>query len=140
MSCSKVAVIALSLLLLSACTTTPQGKSLDRANYADMASTAIALTVNDNAAEANPLGYWLIPLKLGFGWAIEQKFEDCQERAYITGKANSIFYGLSGNNLAVAAGVTLPWSLMVGGAVAYWYYWHGYHLEPDDVWNCEEEQ
>jgi len=134
----KTVIIGIALLFLTACTTTPQGKSLDRSNYADLASTAVALTVNSNAYEANPLGYALIPLKLSMGWAVERVYEDCHNRADFVGMANTVFYGLSANNLAVAAGAVLPWSLLIGGAVGYWYYWHGYHLEPDDVWECEQ--
>jgi len=110
---------------------TPQGRSLDRSNLADMASTVIGLTVNSNATEANPLGLALIPLKVGMGYWIDSK--PCTERVEWASVGNSLFYGLTANNLAVAASVSAaPIIGLVAGAL---YYINRTGIEPG-VYTC----
>lgn len=136
LGCASALCFGLSLLLLTACTTTPQGKSVDRANYADIGSTALALTVQSNASELNPLGYYLLPLKLGMGYGIEQVNYPCEDKAGAVGILNTIFYGAAGNNLMVAAGIGLPYAPLVGVAIGIGYAIKKEDIEPE-TFNCE---
>jgi len=110
------------LLLLASCTTTPQGKSIDRANYADMGSTGIALATVEGAAEANPLGIALLPVKLGMGKWVEHKYpDDCYKRVDIAKTSNTVFYGATANNTAIMLGLSGPAAPIVGviGGITY---------------------
>ena len=124
--------LCMGFLGLSACTNTNQGKSIDHANYADMGSTAIALSAG--AAEANPIGAVLIPLKLGMGYATEKYWaDDCTERAVIAGAAGSFYYGATVNNLLVAAGSTA--AIPVGVMAGLLYFTNKESIEPD-TYSC----
>ena len=61
---------------LSGCASTPAGKSVARAQYADMASTGIALA--RGASEANPLGASLLILKPLLPLAVDRVNLPCQ--------------------------------------------------------------
>ena len=123
--------------VLTGCTVTPQGKSIDRANYADMASTAVALVADSSAVEANPLGLALIPIKMAAGYVVEWKYEDdCYKRAQAAGVLNSFYYGATVNNLAVAASVSGPaWPIVLGIAAGITYHVYRDQLEPG-VYEC----
>lgn len=123
----KILTVVLALLL-TACTTTPQGKSIDRSNYADLGSTAIALS--QGAAEANPLGAALIPIKLGMGYGIERHWADnCIARAELAQMFNAIYYGATANNLLVATSVSA--APIVGIVAGIAYYNNNERIEPD---------
>lgn len=125
----------LLLPLIVSCTTTHQGQSVDRANYADIGSTAIALAAG--GSEANPLGFALLPLKLSMGYILEKvKPDDCRARAQFTGPANSIFYGAAINNLAVAIGSSIAPVFGIAGGILYYTYRE--RIEPD-TYSCEEQ-
>ena len=111
-------VLLVLCLTLTACATTPPGKSMERGHYADMLSTAIALSVNPDARELNPLGYALIPLKMMFGSYFEDR--PCEEAAYLAKISNTITYGASANNLAVAVSIS---SAPVVGVLTGFLYW-----------------
>ena len=126
---------------LSGCTTTPQGKSLDRSNYADLGSTALGLS--QGAVEANPFGAILIPFKLGMGYLAENAYQDdCVARADFAGTTNSFFYGASANNLVVAGGLALGMNPVaaplvgIAGGIAYWF--KKEELEPE-TYACHGE-
>lgn len=111
---------------------TVQGRSVDRANIADMVSTVAALA--RGATEMNPLGIGLVIPKLVLGPYVDRF--PCWQRAGIAGKANAYLWGLFGNNMAVAltgatAGVTIP----VGIATGTIYYAYRTAFEPG-VYSC----
>ncbi len=102
----RLTTIELAALILaftlSGCATTPAGKVADGAAHADHATTAIALTAVDHAAELNPLAP-LGPLR----YLLHRHIEDrpCEDQwllAYSSGLAG----GLAGNNLLVIAGAS----------------------------------
>ena len=121
------------LVLLVGCGTTPQGKSIDRSNLADLGTTAIALSAG--GVEANPLGLALIPAKLAMGYVVDTTYHDnCLARQQAATIFNTIYYGVSFNNLAVAVGASsAPIVGLVGGFV---YYWFKESLEPREVYKC----
>ncbi len=136
---NKILTAGLVGAVLTGCTVTPQGKSVDRANYADMASTALALTVNSGASEANPLGLALIPLKVSMGYVLEKKYPDnCFARASGAQVLNSVFYGATVNNLAIAASASGAVPIVLGVAAGVAYYNMRYTLEPE-VYECMPE-
>jgi len=125
---------AVAVAALTACTTTPQGKSIDRANYVDLASTAAALA--NGASEANPLGIALIPIKTFMGYGVEKMYpNDCLARAQIAAPANSIYYGAAANNLALAASASGVVAPVVGLTVGIAYYLMRDTIEPS-VFEC----
>ena len=133
--------VALLCWALLGCTTTPQGNSLDRSNYADMGSTVLGLS--QGAVEANPFGLALIPIKLGMGYVIESTYADnCVGGADFVGTANSFYYGATANNLVVAAGlafgatpVAAPFTGLASGIA---YYLKKEDLEPE-TYACQGE-
>ena len=127
----KIAGVIAMLVLLSGCTTTPQGKSIDRSNYVDLGSTAVALASNSNVVEANPLGLALIPLKMSMGYMIEKKYGDnCADMSFMAGGLNSVFYGAAANNLLLAASASGVVAPVVGVAVGIGYYVFREDIEP----------
>lgn len=113
--------------LMMGCTLTDQGRSIDRANYADLGSTAVALA--NGGVEANPLGPVLIPIKMGMGKVMETTTEDCYKRVQWASVTNPLYYGFAANNLAVAAGTAAaPVVGLVGGAL---YHFTRDAIEPD---------
>ena len=131
----KKTLVALAVSgALVGCTTTPQGKSIDRANYVDLASTAAALA--SGASEANPLGLALIPIKTFMGYGVEKMYpNDCLARTQIAASANSIYYGAAVNNLAIVAGATGALAPVVGLAAGVTYYMMRDTIEPS-VFEC----
>jgi len=122
------------LLAIAGCTTTNQGKSIDRGQYSDMATTFLALTVT-TATESNPLGLALIPLKMGIGNYVEGASRNCEERTQAAKILNTLSYGFSGNNLAVALGASQ--APAVGVVVAMIYLAKHKEIEPD-TYDCRE--
>ena len=118
----KTLVLVLTLLITS-CASTPAGKSVARAQYADMASTGIALTVAKGASEANPLGAGLLVLKPLFPLAIDRANLPCHQMNSTVRVINAITYGAVTNNISVAIGIASPLAIgVVGGLIyAYWY-------------------
>ena len=135
---SKKTLVALAVSgALVGCTTTPQGKSIDRANYVDLASTAAALA--NGASEANPLGLALIPIKTFMGYGVEKMYpNDCLARSQIAASANSIYYGAAVNNIAIAAGSSGALAPVVGLAAGVTYYMLRDTIEPS-VFECLPE-
>ena len=128
---NKLLTAGLVGAVLTGCTVTPQGQSVDRANYADMASTAMALVSDSGASEANPLGLALIPIKLSMGYVLEKSYPDnCYTRATGTRVLNSVFYGATANNLAIVATASgvVPVALGIAAGIAY--YNMAFTLEP----------
>jgi hypothetical protein len=112
---------ALPLALLVGCTTTPEGKRIDYANYADLGSTALALAT-DAGTEANPLGAALVPLKLGMGYWVEEHYELCWDRQRFARIVQPFYYGAAANNLAVVAGAGSSAPIVgIAAGVALWY-------------------
>ena len=92
---------ALLTLLVSGCTHTDEGKRMQAYNVADIGSTGIALTVVENAYEANPLGWALLPIKFGMvKWADGKPCN--QRRSAVTGLAG-FWGGAAANNLMIIA-------------------------------------
>jgi len=120
--------------VLTGCTVTPQGQSVDRANYVDLASTAAALA--NGASEANPLGLALIPIKTFMGYGVEKMYpNDCLARSQIAASTNSIYYGAAANNLVLAASASGAVAPVVGLAVGITYYMLRETIEPS-VFEC----
>lgn len=117
----------LALLLLIGCTVTPQGKSVDRSNAADLASTGLAYAT-EAGVEANPAGAVLIPLKLGMGYLAESNMDNCIDRATFAKWSNTFYYGATVNNLAVVAGASA--APVVGLAAGVAYYFNRERIEP----------
>lgn len=131
-------VLAIALLL-GGCTTTPQGKSVDRSNYADLASTGLAYATTAGT-EANPLGAALIPLKLGMGKFVENKYADnCIARTDFAKWTNSFYYGAAANNLAIVLGAYSPAAIPIGIAVGTAYYRNREKIEPG-TFKCIPDQ
>ncbi len=120
--------------LLAACTTTPAGEAIDRGQYADMASTLAGLTV-EGAAEANPVGLAVIPVKLFVGYLIETKLEKCSDRGDAAYVMNTFAYGFTANNLAVLAGVSAAPYVGLAGGILYW--WFQEDLDPE-IYECPD--
>ena len=116
------------VVLLTACTSTPQGKAIDRAQYADIASTLVAQTV-EGAAEANPLGLAVLPIKLFVGYLIETKLDKCSDRVDAADVLNTGSYAFTANNLAVLAGVSGAPLVGIAGGLIYWLFKED--LEPE---------
>ena len=118
----KPLVLVLTLLI-TACASTPAGKSVARAQYADIASTGIALTVAKGSSEANPLGVGLLVLKPLFPLAIDRANLPCHQMNNTVRVINAITYGAVTNNISVAIGLASPLAIgVVGGLIyAYWY-------------------
>jgi len=113
-------ILVLSLILVS-CTTTKQGKSIDRANYIDMGTTGIGLA--GGASEANPLGLAILPIKVSMGKITERVYpDDCYQRAQVAAATNTVVYGASANNFAIVAGLSGPAAPIVGiiGGITYY--------------------
>jgi hypothetical protein len=103
-------------LLLTACAQTPQGKSIEKAQYADLVSTAVGLS--QGATEANPLGASLIVIKPLLGRYLETRDNTCQNMNTVVRYGNGITYAAVVNNLAVAAGLSNPVVYgIIGGAI-----------------------
>ena len=117
------------LLICTACASSPQGESVDIGNAADVGSTALALTVVQGAAEANPLGLALIPLKFGAGWFLDETLEDCSERATAASIMNTGSWAFVANNLALVAGASVAPVVGIAGGALYWIFKED--LEPD---------
>lgn len=117
------ALVLVLALLITGCASTPAGKSVARAQYADIASTGIALTVAKGASEANPLGIGLLVLKPLFPLAVDRANLPCEHLDNTVRIINSITYGAVTNNLSVAIGLASPLAIgVVGGLIyAYWY-------------------
>lgn len=131
-------VLIVLCLTLTACATTPAGKSIERAQYADMLSTGIALAVNPNAREANPLGYALIPIKMMFGSFFERF--PCETTVKAARIGNTITYGATANNLAVAASVSSAPFIGVLTGVLYWFLFDYEGLQCTGLTDEEEER
>lgn len=128
--------ILVMIVLLTGCATTDQGKSVERAQWADIGSTAWALT-QDGLTEGNPLGAAVLPVKLGLGWYTEHYIKSCKKRAEFARKANSVTYGFTANNLLRIAGIgdaALAGGLITG--IVYWIYYKS--LEPN-AFTCNED-
>jgi hypothetical protein len=117
-----IRALALCLLLtacaasLSGCAQTPQGKSIETAQYADLASTGAAIA--QGASEANPLGASLIVIKPLLGRYIETTDTTCKDLDTVVRYGNGITYAAVVNNLAVAASLSNPIAFgLVGGAI-----------------------
>lgn len=125
----KTLVLVLTLFItaltpfLSGCASTPAGKSVARAQYADITSTGIALTVAKGSSEANPLGVGLLVLKPLFPLAIDRANLPCHQINSTVRVINAITYGAVTNNISVAIGLASPLAIgVVGGLIyAYWY-------------------
>jgi hypothetical protein len=114
MSMIRIGVSAIALVLLAGCTTTQQGKDIDKANYADIASTAFALATG-TGVEANPLGLTLIPLKMGMGYLAEKQLgDDCISLSEIANVSESFFYGAAVNNVLIGVGAGSPAAPILG--------------------------
>jgi len=127
----KLRVCAI-LLLLTACSSTPQGQSIDRANYVDMSTTAAALM--EGATEANPLMPWIIPVKWGMGRYVDGL--PCGDRMTVARVFNGLTYGVSANNVAIMAGASSSVALPIWAAVGIAYWVWADDLEPA-VFECE---
>jgi len=117
-------VACVAVAFITGCTTTPQGKAIDRANYADIASTGLALAVVEGVTEANPLGIATIPIKLSMGYVVERGYaNDCHTRVQYSKWLGTFFYGATANNISIAfAGAAAP---AVGVVVGLSYYLFG---------------
>lgn len=115
-------VLVLTFLIIG-CASTPAGKSVARSQYADIASTGIALSVAKNSSEANPLGVGLLVLKPLFPLAIDRANLPCNQLNNTVRVINAITYGAVTNNISVAIGLASPLAIgVVGGLIyAYWY-------------------
>ena len=103
------------VIFLGACASTPEGQSVDRAQYADLGSTAVALS--QGAVEANPLMPYLLPVKLIAGQLVDD--EPCDTRIAVSKSVNSLTWGAVANNLAVAVGSTAAPAIGAIGGLAY---------------------
>lgn len=105
-------------LFLGACATTQQGQSVERFQYADITTTAIALT-NSNVSEANPLGLYLLPIKVLAGKLVDKL--PCEDRRSVASGINGVTGMAVANNLLVIAGVSNPllFGILIGSGV--WY-------------------
>jgi len=123
---------------ITGCTNTPQGKAIDRANYADITSTGIALAVVEGAAEANPLGVVTLPIKLSMGYLVEKKYaNNCHTRTIYSKWAGVFFYGATANNISVAfAGPAAP---IVGVATGLSYYLFGEKVDAG-AFQCDPDE
>ena len=130
-------VLILFMVALAGCTTTPQGKSIDRAQYTDMATTGIALAFVEGATEANPLGVALIPIKTLMGWYIERNY-GCEDRVRYANASNSITYAAAANNIAVIAGGAGAAPLAIGAVAGLVYYSYHEDIEPE-TFKCDYE-
>jgi len=118
----KLLILTLALLL-SACATTPQGKSVEAYQYADIGTTAIALSAIDGASEANPLAIYMLPLKLYAGKYVDSL--PCQKAKDAAKLLNGVTGIAIANNVLVMIGVAnpLPLGLIIGGLA--WYFDNG---------------
>jgi len=104
-----------AIVALQGCATTEVGVATERAQIADVGSTAIALTVVGNAAEANPLGLYLLPLKYAFVRYVDS--QPCAEVASAERVYNTIIYGAVGNNIAIAASMSPITGVVLGAGL-----------------------
>ena len=125
--------LLLLLPLILSCTTTPQGKSIDGAQWSDFLITKVALA--KGATELNGAYPYIIPVKLSMGYVVEKVYpDDCEIRANITAVANTITWGaVFSNAVVLACGTFNPLFIVVGGAT---YYIFKDKIEPD-VYNCD---
>lgn len=121
--------------ILSACAVSPMGKSIDRSNIADIASTGLALTLNTAAQEANPIFYYgwpiVIPMKLYMGRFVETREGVCAGYWKQARGINSIIYGASANNMAIVFGVVSSAAIPIGIAAGVLYYAFIDKIEPE---------
>jgi len=120
MDISKSCIIALALLL-TACATTPQGKSVEAYQYADIGTTALGL--QGGAAEGNPLAIYMLPLKLYAGKYVDSL--PCQKAKDAAKVLNGVTGIAIANNVLVMIGVAnpLPLGLIIGSLA--WYFDNG---------------
>lgn len=131
----SIALAAL-VVLSTGCTSTPQGKAIDRANIADVASTGVALAAG--ASEGNPVGLALAPIKGFMGYAAEKMYpKNCIARAHLAGVAGTVYYGATVNNLVVAAGASAGPVAGLGAAIVYYFFKE--KIEPG-VYSCIPEE
>ena len=118
---------------LSGCAQTPQGKSVERAQYADLGSTAAAIA--QGASEANPLGVSLLVIKPMIGKVVDGRDIHCTTMKNTVQLINGVTYAAVANNLAIAASLVNPlaWGLVGGLAYAAWYPDAIDCASPDDV-------
>jgi len=112
-------ILALSLCLCS-CSTKwkPQKDPMIRvtaAHVADGASTGLAMLLQ-GAAEGNPLGWGVIPVRIGATYGIIP-FLEPKDQCVAANIASDITFGAAANNLAIAAGASSSIALPVGFAV-----------------------
>jgi len=85
------------------------------ANVADGASTALAMGTQ-GAHEGNPLGWWVVPIKLGTAYGIiplvPPEYQDNVAKV-----SSCMTWGAVANNLLVAVGATSVTALSVGFGV-----------------------
>lgn len=116
------ALLLIAAFVLSGCAQTPAGKSVERAQYADLVSTGAALA--NGAREMNPLGISLVAIKPLIGrYAVDKRDIECRTMRNTIQLINPVFYGAATNNLAVAAGLAHPLGFGLVGALVYasWY-------------------
>jgi hypothetical protein len=109
----KSCLCALVLSVLSGCATAPSQISV----AADAATTASALSVVPGAAEANPLGWATVPIRLAIiQHALHQPIAEGIQTIHHVQAAS---WGAAANNALIVLGAATPLSLAGGAAV--WY-------------------
>ena len=110
-------LIIILVITLTGCTTTPEGKSMERSHRADMATTAWGLAITD-LSEANPLGYWTIPIRMGLNKWVDNQPCSGKRKAIAEGENTATYY-VVGQNFAVIAGLATPGVGGIIGMLAY---------------------
>lgn len=110
----KTILLVILLTITSGCTTLNR-PSPETSAIADIATTAVALS--KGYTELNPLGFAGSTLFKGV-YLYKRDSLSPEERATTDRIASSLWLGAAVNNLAVLAGVVMPFNLFIGSIVA----------------------
>ena len=133
-----IAIVMAIVMLLTSCSTVvwqPQKEAMVRvtiANVADGVSTGIAMATQ-GAAEGNPIGWYVVPVKLGVSYGIIPMIPK-EYQVNIAKMSSDITMGAVANNLIVATGITSCIALPIAfGVVVPYLLFCDFSLLPDKL-------